>query len=280
MLQPYFATPPPRVADALISFPNPYILLVIINRPQVLNCIGTRGDQELTALFSWLDSEPSLRCAIITGAGRAFCAGGDLKEWNDLNAKGEIKKTPPEGFCGLSRRRGKKPVIAAVNGLCFGGGCEMIINCDMIIASEKAVFGLPEVKRGVVATAGALPRLTRIVGRPRAMEMALTGRPVSAQEAAKWGLVNKVVGSGGEGASSEVVAEAIRFANMIADNSPDSVIVTREGIKMGWEGVSAEEGTRILEEEWFPRMDQGENMKEGVRAFVEKRNPKWVASKL
>ncbi|KFY74653.1 hypothetical protein V499_05316 [Pseudogymnoascus sp. VKM F-103] len=280
MLQPHFATPPPRVADALVSFPNPYILLVVINRPQVLNCIGTRGDQELTALFSWLDSEPSLRCAVITGAGRAFCAGGDLKEWNELNAKGQVKKTPPEGFCGLSQRRGKKPVIAAVNGLCFGGGCEMIINCDMTIASEKAVFGLPEVKRGVVATAGALPRLTRIIGRPRAMEMALTGRTVSAQEAAEWGLVNRVVGSGGEGASSEVVAEAIRLANMIADNSPDSVIVTREGIKMGWEGVSAEEGTRILEKEWFSRMDQGENMKEGVRAFVEKRKPKWVASKL
>lgn len=280
MSQPTFLRPPPGVADALVSFPNPHVLLVVINRPQVLNCIGTRGDQELAALFSWLDAEPSLRCAVITGAGRAFCAGGDLKEWNDLNAKGKTKETPPEGFCGLSQRTGKKPVIAAVNGLCYGGGCEMIINCDMTIASEKAVFGLPEVKRGVVATAGALPRLTRIVGRPRAMEMALTGRPVSAQEAAKWGLVNKVVGSGGEGATSEVVAEAIRFANIIAENSPDSVIVTREGIKMGWEGVSAEEGTRILKEEWFPRMDQGENMREGVRAFVEKRKPNWVASKL
>ncbi|KFY04912.1 hypothetical protein O988_00412 [Pseudogymnoascus sp. VKM F-3808] len=264
MLQPSFATPPPKVADAIISFPNSYILLVIINRPQVLNCIGTRGDRELTALFSWLDSEPSLRCAIITGAGRAFCAGGDLKEWNDLNAKGEIKKTRGILWAFTEKREEARD-----------RGCEW-----PLLWGEKAVFGLPEVKRGVVATAGALPRLTRIVGRPRAMEMALTGRPVSAQEAVKWGLVNKVVGSGGEGASSEVVVEAIRFANMIADNSPDSIIVTREGIKMGWEGVSAEEGTRILEEEWFPRMDQGENMKEGVRAFVEKRNPKWVASKL
>lgn len=280
MSQSRFATPPPKVTDALISFPNPCILLVVINRPEVLNCIGMRGDGELTALFRWLDIEPSLRCAVITGSGRAFCVGGDLKEWNDLNATGATKTTPPDGFCGLSRRSGKKPVIAAVNGICFGGGCEMIINCDMVVASEKAVFGLPEVKRGVVATAGALPRLTRIIGRPRAMEMALTGRPVSAQEAAAWGLINKVVGSGGEGASSEVVAEAMRLAEMIVDNSPDSVIVTREGIKMGWEGISVEDGTRKLEQEWFRRMDQGENMKEGVKAFVEKRKPEWVASKL
>jgi enoyl-CoA hydratase/carnithine racemase len=189
---------------------------------------------------------------------------------------------PPSGFGGLSRRAGKKPVICAVNGICFGGGCEMIVNADMVIASEDATFALPEVKRGVIALAGALTRLVRTVGRQRGMEMALTGRTLSAQEAEKWGLVNRVVSSAraGEGPDSEVVKEAIRMAEMIAENSPDSVIVSREGIKLGWEGVGAEEGTRILEREWYPRMDRGENMKEGVRAFVEKRRPKWVPSKL
>jgi len=112
--------------------------------------------------------------------------------------------------------------------------------------------------------------------------MALTGRTLSAQEAEKWGLVNRVVSSArvGEGPDSEVVKEAIRVAEMIAENSPDSVIVSREGIKLGWEGEGAEEGTKILEREWYPRMDRGENMKEGLRAFVEKRRPKWVPSKL
>jgi len=180
----------------------------------------------------------------------------------------------------LSRRNGKKPVIAAVNGICFGGGCEMIINADMVIASEKATFALPEVKRGVVAIAGALPRLARTVGKQRAMEMALTGRTLSAHEAERWGLVNKVVGNGGEGEDTEVVKEAVKMAAMICENSPDSVIVSREGVKLGWEGVGAEEGTRNLMDNWYPRIDQGENMKEGVRAFVEKRKPMWVASKL
>lgn len=150
----------------------------------------------------------------------------------------------------------------------------MIINADMVIAEEQAVFGLPEVKIGVVALAGALPRLVRTVGRQRAMEMALTGREVDAKEAEKWGLVNRVVGKG------KAVEVAVGLAEMVGRNSPDSVVVTREGIKMGWEGVGAEEGTRLLIENWYSRMDGGENMKEGVRSFVEKRKPKWVASKL
>lgn len=181
---------------------------------------------------------------------------------------------PSSGFGGLSRRGGKKPVIAAVNGIAFGGGMEIVINTDIVIASEAATFALPEVKRGVVALAGALPRLVRTVGKQRAMEMALTGRTLSAQEAASWGLINKVVPAG------ELLQEAISVAEAIAENSPDAVIVSREGVKMGWDGVGAEEATRVWAEQWYPRMDMGENMREGVRAFVEKRKPKWVPSKL
>lgn len=150
----------------------------------------------------------------------------------------------------------------------------MIINADIVIAETQAVFGLPEVKIGVMALAGALPRLARTVGRQRAMEMALTGRTLGAEEAREWGLVNKVVPEG------KCVEEAVKMAELIAANSPDSVIVTREGVKIGWDGVGAEEGTRLIMENWYPRMDKGENMKEGVRSFVEKRKPKWVPSKL
>ncbi|KAH8752352.1 ClpP/crotonase-like domain-containing protein [Hyaloscypha sp. PMI_1271] len=282
-----FITPPPPVHDSLISFPTPSILLITLNRPKALNCINTRGHYELDALYTWFDNEPSLRCAILTGAGRAFCAGADLKEWDNANhgtqsqdgkeglsREAKERSMPPSGFGALSRRGGKKPVICAVNGICFGGGCEMIINADMVVADQDAQFGLPEVKIGVVALAGALSRLIRTVGRQRAMEMALTGRTLKAEEAREWGLVNRVVEKG------KCVEEAIRLAEMVVGNSPDSVIVSREGIKMGWEGIGAEEATRWTQEVWYKRMDRGENMKEGVRSFVEKRKPRWVPSKL
>lgn len=152
----------------------------------------------------------------------------------------------------------------------------MIVNCDMVVASSKATFALPEVKRGVAAIAGALPRIVRTIGRPRAMEMALTGRTVPAAEAEKWGLINKVVGD----EEGEVIDAAVEYAKMIADNSPDSVIVSREGIKLGWEGVSAEDGTSQLMQKWYPGLAEGDNIKEGLKAFVEKRKPKWIASKL
>jgi enoyl-CoA hydratase/carnithine racemase len=186
---------------------------------------------------------------------------------------------PSSGFGALSRRSGLKPVIAAVNGLAYGGGCEIIVNSDIVLASSDATFGLPEVKRGVVALAGALPRLVRTVGKSRAMEMALTGRPINAKQAEAWGLCNKVVPSDGT-VSGGVVGEAVRLAKAIAENSPDAVIVSREGVKMGWESCGAEEGTRIWQEQWYPRLLRGENLREGVRAFVEKRKPDWKPSKL
>lgn len=193
-----------------------------------------------------------------------------------MNSSKRSRPMPPSGFGALSRRQGRKPIIAAVNGLAYGGGTEIIVNCDLVVAAKKATFGLPEVKRGVVAIAGALPRIIRTIGRPRATEMALTGRTVPAQEALEWGLINKVVGD----REGEVVETAVEYAKAIAENSPDAVIVSREGLKMGWESVGAEEGSRLLQENWYPRLAAGENMKEGVRAFVEKRKPKWKAAKL
>lgn len=192
---------------------------------------------------------------------------------------------PTSGFGGLARRKGKKPVIAAVNGLCFGGGSEMIINCDLVIASSRSVFGLPEVKRGVVALAGALPRLVRTVGKQRAMDMALTGRNVLPNEAEKWGLVNEIVAVGGKEVSLEegnriLVERALAVATVIAGNSPDSVLVSREGIKLGWEGIGADEATGMLSDTWVKRLYEGENIKEGLQAFVEKRAPVWKDSKL
>lgn len=144
----------------------------------------------------------------------------------------------------------------------------MITNTDIVISSEKAFFGFPEVQRGVVAWAGALPRIVRTVGKQRAMEMVLTGRRVEAKEAEKWGFVNEVV------AGEKVVERAVEVAAQIAGNSPDAVIVSREGVKAGWEGVGAEEGTRLIIEAWEKKLNAGDNIKEGLRAFVEKNQTK------
>ncbi|MCJ1308252.1 hypothetical protein MMC25_001905 [Agyrium rufum] len=307
MSQPPFATPPPPTSFSKLSFPSQHLLLVIFNRPTSLNCINNAGHHELDAVWTWFDNEPSLRVGIVTGAGRAFCAGADLKgffpfsslqcrlvqsirtedldrcllhplvEWNKINAlPGTRPEMPPSGFGALSTRTGRKPIIAAVNGICFGGGFEMVINTDLVVASHAARFSLPEVKVGVVAVAGALPRIARTLGKQRAMELALTGRQMSAQEAQSWGLVNTVVSKG-----KDVVEEAVRLAREIATGvSPDSVIVSRMGILAGWDGSGVEEGTDRTRDEWFRRIVGKENMVEGVQAFVEKRKPRWVDSKL
>lgn len=276
-----FSTPPPEVPDTVISCPQPHVLLVTLNRPKQLNALRREMHYRLDRLWTWFDEEPRLRCAVITGKGRAFCAGANLKEWHDKHKDGldpeveKMDKWNDNGFGGMSNRRGKKPIIAAVNGLCLGGGMEMIINADIVLASDSAQFGLPEVTRGVVAIAGALPRLTRLVGRARATEMALTGRMFPAQTMADWGIVNRVIKS-----PADVVDEALRWAAEIAGNSPDAVLVTREGLISGWDGEDPKASTTRVEKGVFSKMDGGENMKEGVLSFVEKRKAVWKDSKL
>lgn len=152
---------------------------------------------------------------------------------------------------------------------------EVALNCDIILASDDAVFGLPEVKRGVIALAGALPRLVRTVGKQRASEMALVGRHYDAKTMHEWGLVNRVVEKKGG-----VLAEALQWAEEIAGNSPDSVIASREGLRLGWEPLGPEVSTEVVERGIYGRMEGAENMVEGVVSFVEKRKPVWRDSKL
>lgn len=272
---------PPPVQDVDISFPSKHVLLVTLNRPKHLNAIYRDLHPQLAALWAWYDAEPSLRCAVITGKGRAFCAGADLKEWDNKNQAGKSDGNdrhyswPDTGFGGMSNRRGKKPIIAAINGLCLGGGMEMALNTDMIIAAEDAKFGLPEVKIGVIAVAGALPRVIRTVGKQRAAEMALLGRMYGAKEMAQWGIVNKVV----EG-QKEAVQEALKWATELAGNSPDSVIVTMEGLLGGWDPEDPVSSTKRVENGIYQKLDGGENQKEGVKSFVEKRKPNYRDSKL
>ena len=261
-----------------ISYPSPSILLVTMDRGY--NMLNMDMQHSLSNLWKWYDNTPSLRCAVITGSSKAFCAGADLKEWLETRQSGggdygSAGREVPGGFGGMSRRAGKKPIIAAVNGLCLGGGMEMTINADLVIASETSEFGLPEVKRGVFAKMGGLGRIIRFVGLQRASELALTGDSITAQKAYEWGLVNKVV------PASEVLKVAIDYATKIASNSPDAVIVSRLGLLYALEHGSLERGTQLLNEgHYVKRLEGGENIEEGLRSFKEKRNPVWKDSKL
>ncbi|RMZ76477.1 hypothetical protein DV738_g4890, partial [Chaetothyriales sp. CBS 135597] len=240
-----------------VSFPQERILLVTINRPEKLNCIDKATSREIQGVWELFDQDETLWVGIITGVGRAFCTGADLQEWNAMNKAGVVNDMGAPGLAGLPRRRGKKPIIAAVNGLCMGGGFEMVANCDLVIASSTAVFALSEVKRGIVPVAGCLPRLSRIIGLQRTTELALTGRNASAHELHQWGLINQVV-----------------------EPHPDALIVAREGIRLSWEAAGVEEAVASLADEWYPRLVQGPNFTEGIQAFVEKRAPRWQNSKL
>ncbi|CBF69889.1 hypothetical protein AN6235.2 [Aspergillus nidulans FGSC A4] len=227
----------PTVQGCLVSFPTPEILLLTLNRPEKRNSIPLAISADIIRLWEWFDAEPTLRAAIITGTGESFCSGADLKEWNELNARGTVNKMTAPGLAGLPRRRSVKPIIAAVNGYCLGGGFEMAVNCDIVIASEKASFGLPEVQRGIAAVAGALPRLVRLIGKQRAAEIALSGLPFPASQLERWGLVNRVV------EHDQLLASAVETAKAIARNSPDSLRVTLEGLHYGWEMASVEEAS-------------------------------------
>lgn len=277
MSHPTTTPPPPTPTFLKLSFPAPRVLLIRMDRPEALNAMSTAGQWEMHSIWAWLDAEPALSVAVITGTGRAFSAGADLKEWNgsmaaDADPSKRMGNKP--AFTPLSRRLGKKPVVAAVNGLAMGGGCEFVVNCDLVVASEDAVFGLPEVKRGVAPIGGALPRLIRTVGLQRASEFALLGEPISARKAYEWGIVNRVV------KQDEVVGEAVRLAAKMAENSPDAIICTRAGLREGWETASVERAVElVLDREWA-ELQRGENIQEGLKAFSEKRKPVWKASRL
>ncbi|KAL8803686.1 MAG: hypothetical protein Q9182_003018 [Xanthomendoza sp. 2 TL-2023] len=283
---PTFTTPPPPLSEStLLTFPNPTTILVTLNRPATHNCIASAQHHELDRLWTWMDAEPRIRCAILTGAGgKAFCAGADLVEWHSHPTHPHPHPhLPPTGFAGLSNRPfTKTPLIAAIDGVCLGGGFEILLATDIVLATPGSVFGLPEARVGVVAQAGVLPRLMRSVGRQRAMEMVLVGGKIGAERMRGWGVVNEVVGEGyGGGEYTGVVKRAIEVAETIAGNSPDSVGVSKFGVELGWAGMGVEEATREVVRVMRERgVDGGENMKEGVRAFVEKRRPRWVDSKL
>ncbi|KIX98815.1 uncharacterized protein Z520_05276 [Fonsecaea multimorphosa CBS 102226] len=272
---------PPTVPGCLISFPAPKVLLVTINRPKQMNSVNYIMHWQLHQLFQWFDAEPDLYVAVITGstACKAFCAGQDLLETKDRAERSKdapwLNIPPPSGFAGLSRRLGKKPVIAAVNGYALGGGFEIVLNCDLAVASPGATFGLPETLRGIYAGAGGLPRLIRECGLKISSEIAMTGRRITAQEAVRWNLINKISQT-----SESLVDEAVQLAESIAKISPDATIVTKAALRESWETGSVERAFQLTDQRFKEALMSGPNAKEGLAAFAEKRQPQWLPSKI
>jgi len=278
-MAPDLQSQPPSTPSFILSYPSPFILLVTINRPDAMNSIPSATHWEADSIFNWFDRQPNLRVAIITGAGKkAFCAGQDLIEQAKFKANpppASSKRHPPSGFCGISRRTGKKPIIAAVNGFALGGGFEICLNCDMIVAAPTASFGLPEATVGIYAAAGGLPRIVRNCGMQIASEIAMTGRRLSAKEAMDFHLINKISKT-----QDSVIGEAVELAEKVANLSPDAMIVTRHGLREAWETGSVERATQRTSERYDQALIEGENSRIGVEAFARKEKPKWLPSKI
>ncbi|KAI0652368.1 enoyl-CoA hydratase/carnithine racemase [Trametes meyenii] len=270
--------PPAHSDEIKVAFPQEHVLLLTFNRPKSLNAVTPTMTDDIKAVLDWFDEEPSLWIVVITGEGRAFCAGADLIEWNKRQAGGGAEEDQQriirdvDGFASISRRYGSsKPMIAAVNGGAYGGGVEMILNCDLVIASEEAMLALPEVKRGVVAVQGGMPRLARIAGHQLASEMLLLGKPISAKDAAtRFGFVNKVV------PKTEVLPTALAWAAEIAQNSPDAVQSTKRALLLANRHGSVEDTVVAhIGAKESKRAFTSENILEGLKAFTEKRKPSW-----
>jgi len=244
------------------------VTIVTLNRPNVMNALHKPAHFELHEVFNTFSADPDQWVAIVTGAGdRAFCAGNDLK-WQ---AAGGERGWNSSGFGGLTLRfHCDKPIIAAVNGVAMGGGFEVALACDLIIASENATFALPEPRVGLAALAGGLQRLPRQIGLKRAMGMILTGRHVSAREGFELGFVNEVVPQG------EALRAAGRWADQICQNSPMSIRASKQAVL---EGLNSPLPEAMVEQREYPavrEMIESADYIEGPKAFAEKRPPHWL----
>ncbi|MGS1095671.1 enoyl-CoA hydratase [Aquamicrobium terrae] len=239
--------------------------LITLNRPKALNALNSAVLGELLAATKAFDADDNIGAMVLTGSEKAFAAGADIKE---MQSKSYVDVYLGDLFCGWEDfTRTRKPIIAAVAGYALGGGCELAMMCDFIIAGDNAKFGQPEITLGVMPGMGGSQRLTRFVGKSKAMDMCLTGRMMDAEEAERSGLVSRIVPAG------ELVEEALKAAAKIADFSLPSVIMNKEAINRAYE-VTLAEGLRF-ERRVFQSMFALDDQKEGMAAFVEKRKPEF-----
>jgi enoyl-CoA hydratase len=238
-------------------------LVMTLNRPQARNAVNHSTALALTAALEELDADPDLRVGILTGAGGTFSAGMDLKAF----LAGEPRFIEGRGFAGLTEAPPEKPLIAAVEGTALAGGTEMVLTCDLVVAAEDASFGLPEVKRGLIAGSGGLLRLPRRIPPLIAMEYALTGDPLSAPVAHRWGLVNTLTPTGG------ALAGAKALAARIVDNAPLSVQFSKELVRGAAEW--SESKAWQVQDERLGTIIASRDAREGAKAFMQKRPPQW-----
>ena len=241
------------------------VTLIVLNRPKALNALNSQVLAELIQAFADYDADETQRCAVLTGSERAFAAGADIKE---MSSQGFAQMYQSNFFAGWEKVTAtRKPWIAAVAGYALGGGCEVAMMADFIIAADTAQFGQPEIKLGVTPGMGGSQRLTRAVGKAKAMEMCLTGRMMGAEEAERAGLVARVV------AADSLLDEAMKTAAAIAGMAPLAAIATKEQINAAFE-MGLAQGI-VFERRLFHGLFGTEDQKEGMSAFVEKRKAEW-----
>lgn len=238
--------------------------IITLNRPEALNAFNAKLMDELTQAVKAFEADDAIGCMVITGSEKAFAAGADIKEMAEKDYIDVLKEDfITANWEEVSRKR--KPIIAAVNGYALGGGCELALMCDFIIAGDNAKFGQPEISIGAMPGAGGTQRLARFIGKSKAMEMCLTGRMMDAEEAERCGLVSRIVPKG------ELKEEAIRVAKQIAGFSRPITILTKEAVNRAYE-TTLSEGVRF-ERRIFHSVFAFEDQKEGMAAFAEKRKP-------
>lgn len=250
--------------DSLLTERHGGVLQITLNRPAQRNAVDRALSLRLAEAMDELDDDPELHVCVLTGAGGHFSAGMDLKAF----ATGESIEVQGRGIGGLTRTGPRKPVVAAIEGYALAGGFEMALACDILIASESAVFGFPEVRRGLIAGSGGLIRLTRRIPYAIAAECAYTGRRVSAEEASRWGVVNRVVPEG------EALAQALDLAAQIAQNSPFAVTASKAVLRAASE--LSEPDAWWVQDATLARVFRSEDAREGADSFVEKREPNWT----
>ncbi|HEX8977877.1 MAG TPA: crotonase/enoyl-CoA hydratase family protein [Solirubrobacteraceae bacterium] len=249
--------------DAVLTERHERILVITMNRPEQRNAVNAALAAGLASALDELDAEDTLSIGVITGAGKGFCAGMDLKAF----VAGESPHVPDRGFAGIAERSAVKPLIAAVEGFAVAGGLEVALACDLIVAARGTRLGIPEVKRGLVAAAGGLLRLPRGLPRNIAMELALTGDPITAERGAELGLVNRLAEPGA------ALAVALELAATIARNGPLALAASKRILTESADWPEAEFFTR--QAEISGPVLASEDAREGATAFAEKRPPAW-----
>ncbi|MXO91858.1 enoyl-CoA hydratase-related protein [Pontixanthobacter aquaemixtae] len=254
--------------ETILTETRDAVTLITLNRPKALNALNSQVLEELIDAFATFEADDSQRCAVLTGSGdKAFAAGADIKEMSEKPAADFYLQDFFARWTSEIVKKVRKPWIAAVNGFALGGGCELAMMADFILASENAKFGQPEIKLGVAPGMGGSQRLTRAIGKSKSMEMCLTGRMMGAEEAERANLVARVV------AHDELLDEAMKTAATIAGMPPMAAIANKEMVNAAFE-TGLDQGI-IFERRLFQILTASEDKKEGMEAFIEKREGNW-----